>query len=205
MFRRSVTEEVWLRYTDGRSPNRPGAVEGPFGGDTFAEDFDRSLAILSLGERIVYEPKAVSLTKAPESVFALLNQRYRWLRGAMQVLRKSWLRQWAGRHRLAPRLLFWLTVTCVLDLTLLPLAYSSGLAFLLLLIAAGSDLPLLLGLFAALMFLHLNAGALFISTHNDRWSLLQVVPVYGLYSGLTLSTAWVVSLLDELRGTAMRW
>lgn len=88
MFRRCVMEDVWLRYTREKEPTSPGVVDGPFEGDTFADDFDLSLAILSLGEQIVYEPRAISFTTAPTSTFALLNQRYRWLRGAMQVLRR---------------------------------------------------------------------------------------------------------------------
>jgi len=205
MFRRSAMEEVWLRYTRGKCPTHPGAVEGPFEGDTFAEDFDLSLAILSLGERIVYEPRAVSCTNAPDSVLALLNQRYRWSRGAMQVLRKYGRRLREDPQITSPRLLFWLTLTCALDLAVLPLVYFLGLAFLLLLIAAGGNLSLMLGMFVAFILTHVNAGAFFISTHNDRFGLLQVLPVYSFYAGLLLGSAWVVSVLDELRGAAMRW
>ncbi len=205
MFRRSAMEEVWLRYAQGRPAAYPGAVEGPFEGDTFAEDFDLSLAILTLGERIVYEPRAISFTKAPESAFALLNQRYRWMRGAMQVLRKFAQRSRNNRQGASPRLLFWLTITCALDLTVLPVVYYLGLAFLLLLLAAGGNLPLMLGMFAAFILVHANAGAFFISTHKDRLALLRVLPVYSLYTGLLLGSAWVVSVFDELRGTAMRW
>jgi cellulose synthase/poly-beta-1,6-N-acetylglucosamine synthase-like glycosyltransferase len=205
MFRRSVMEEVWLRYTHAERACEPGAVAGPFEGDTFAEDFDLSLAILSLGERIVYEPRAISYTRAPESIPALLNQRYRWLRGAMQVLKKFWRRQREGHRLCSPRLWLWLTVTCGLDLTIFPLVYFLGLVFLLLLLAVGGNLPLVLGMFAVILLLHLCAGAFFISTHNDQFALLQVLPVYGLYTGLFLGSAWVVSVWDELRGTAMRW
>jgi cellulose synthase/poly-beta-1,6-N-acetylglucosamine synthase-like glycosyltransferase len=76
---------------------------------------DAPLAILSRGERIVYEPRAMSFTKACDSVFKLLNQRCRWLRGAMQVLRKFWQRLIEGRQSVSPRLCFWLIVNFALD------------------------------------------------------------------------------------------
>ena len=205
MFRRSVLEEVWLRYTAGHAARRPGAVEGPFEGDTFAEDFDLSLAILSLGGRIGYEPGAISFTKSPETAFALMNQRYRWTRGAIQVLRKYFRRARQQPRLLSPRLVGWIAATCALDLMVMPLLYGLGLLFSLLVISAGGNLTLLAGMFAALLLVHLCAGAFFVSLHGDRLELLRVLPAYGLYCGLLLNSAWAVSVLDEIRGGRMRW
>ncbi len=205
MFRRSMLEEVWLRYSNRSASGTPRAVAGPFEGDTFAEDFDLSLAILSLGGNIVYEPGAVSFTNAPETPFALLNQRYRWTRGALQVLRKFVRRAWHDPRILSPRLTGWILATSALDLTLLPLLHYLGLGFALLLVAAGGNVPLLLGMYGALLLVQLTAAAWFISMHDDRMELLRVLPAYGFYTAFFLAGAWIISVVDELRGTRMRW
>lgn len=63
--------------------------------DTFAEDADLSLKLLTAGWHVVYEEHAVAWTEAPESFLELVKQRYRWTRGILQALRKraSWLTQ----------------------------------------------------------------------------------------------------------------
>jgi biofilm PGA synthesis N-glycosyltransferase PgaC len=61
---------------------------GGYDTDTFAEDADLTLKILAAGYRIEYEDAAVAYTEAPESLNALIQQRYRWTRGVLQALRK---------------------------------------------------------------------------------------------------------------------
>jgi poly-beta-1,6 N-acetyl-D-glucosamine synthase len=69
---------------------RKGAIQraGWYSGDTFAEDADLTLNIRLAGWKILYEPKAISYTEAPESLHQLLKQRYRWTRGILQSIRK---------------------------------------------------------------------------------------------------------------------
>jgi poly-beta-1,6 N-acetyl-D-glucosamine synthase len=61
---------------------------GGYPHDTFAEDCDLTLALLTCGWRIRYEPRAISYTEAPETIQPLLKQRYRWTRGMLQAVRK---------------------------------------------------------------------------------------------------------------------
>jgi cellulose synthase/poly-beta-1,6-N-acetylglucosamine synthase-like glycosyltransferase len=61
---------------------------GFYSSDTFAEDADVTLKILSKGWKIIYEPNAVAYTEAPASIYQLLKQRYRWTRGILQAIRK---------------------------------------------------------------------------------------------------------------------
>jgi biofilm PGA synthesis N-glycosyltransferase PgaC len=67
------------------------AIEGTGGydSDTFAEDFDMTVKILSAGWKINYEPKAIAYTEAPEELLDIIKQRYRWSRGILQALRKQ--------------------------------------------------------------------------------------------------------------------
>ncbi|MEO0110926.1 MAG: glycosyltransferase family 2 protein [candidate division WOR-3 bacterium] len=71
-FRREVLEKVGL-----------------YNGNIYAEDCDLTLRILKAGYKVVYEPKAVVYTEAPESINCLFKQRYRWTRGILQAVRKN--------------------------------------------------------------------------------------------------------------------
>jgi biofilm PGA synthesis N-glycosyltransferase PgaC len=70
---------------------------GGYDTDTFAEDADLTLKILTAGWHITYENRAVAWTEAPERLHDLIKQRYRWTRGILQALRKR--RAWLGSPR----------------------------------------------------------------------------------------------------------
>jgi len=61
---------------------------GGYSSDTLTEDADLTLTILRAGGRVAYEPRAIGRTEAPESVSALLKQRFRWTYGTYQCLAK---------------------------------------------------------------------------------------------------------------------
>jgi len=71
MFKKSALEEV-----------------GFYDHDTFAEDCDLTLKLITAGFNVAYEPDAVAWTEAPEDVISLIKQRYRWTRGILQAIRK---------------------------------------------------------------------------------------------------------------------
>jgi poly-beta-1,6-N-acetyl-D-glucosamine synthase len=66
---------------------------GGYDTDTYAEDADITLKLLTAGWHIGYEERAIAYTEAPEHYLDLVKQRYRWTRGILQALRKraSWL------------------------------------------------------------------------------------------------------------------
>jgi cellulose synthase/poly-beta-1,6-N-acetylglucosamine synthase-like glycosyltransferase/peptidoglycan/xylan/chitin deacetylase (PgdA/CDA1 family)/spore germination protein YaaH len=61
---------------------------GGYSDQTLTEDADLTLTILRRGGRVVYEPEAHGRTEAPESLSALLRQRFRWTYGTYQCLWK---------------------------------------------------------------------------------------------------------------------
>lgn len=205
LFRRSAMEDVWRRY--GLAPQRGGASSfaGPFQGDTFAEDFDLSLAVLCLGDRIVYEPRAVSRTTAPDRQFLLVSQRYRWIRGAMQVLRKLYQRTRRDPQVRTLRLMSWVLGTYLMELFLMPFIYLLGMIFFFVLLFGSTNLVPLLGWYAAFLLLQVSAGAYFVAIHDDELRLLKVAPLYSLYNGFVLTAAWFISAADEIRRRPMRW
>ncbi|MEM1095124.1 MAG: glycosyltransferase [Bacteroidota bacterium] len=61
---------------------------GWYDSDTYAEDCDITLQLISDGWKVEYEPDAISFTEAPNTLPTLLKQRYRWTRGILQAIRK---------------------------------------------------------------------------------------------------------------------
>ncbi len=203
MYRRSALEDVTRLAGQPRSEGY-GHVDGPLSHETFAEDFQLSLSILALGGRIVYEPRARSYTKSPEFTHTLLNQRYRWFRGSMQVLKiyRARLRKLPGnRHRLTALV----AGLYLLDLYLLPIV-SFGAIFGAVVAAIASGNVGILLLWASVVWL-LNgmSSALHIFTQGDDPTLLALVPLYDMYHGLLLNGAWLIALMDEARRTKMQW
>src|SRR5215475_4667911 len=61
---------------------------GGYDTDTFAEDADLTLKVLTDGWHVAYEQRAIAYTEAPHRFIDLVKQRYRWTRGILQALRK---------------------------------------------------------------------------------------------------------------------
>ncbi len=53
--------------------------------DCFAEDADLTVRLLAQGWRVKGETRMIAYTEAPETLYALLRQRYRWKRGVFQA------------------------------------------------------------------------------------------------------------------------
>ena len=66
---------------------------GGYSRDTVVEDQDLTLALLTLGYRVEFEPNAVAYTETPNSARAFFRQRSRWVYGTLQCAWKyrSWL------------------------------------------------------------------------------------------------------------------
>jgi peptidoglycan-N-acetylglucosamine deacetylase len=61
---------------------------GGFVPDTLAEDADATTSLAVAGWKIVYEPRAVARTEAPETLKGFMSQRKRWMFGTLQVAYK---------------------------------------------------------------------------------------------------------------------
>ncbi|MNS43188.1 Poly-beta-1,6-N-acetyl-D-glucosamine synthase [compost metagenome] len=57
---------------------------GGFTTDTLAEDCDLTIRLIKDGGKVVYAPKAIAVTEAPESLKMFMKQRFRWTFGIMQ-------------------------------------------------------------------------------------------------------------------------
>ncbi|MCK4825860.1 glycosyltransferase family 2 protein, partial [bacterium] len=53
--------------------------------DCFAEDADLTVRLLANGWRVKGETQMIAHTEAPDTLYTLLRQRYRWRRGIFQA------------------------------------------------------------------------------------------------------------------------
>ena len=169
--------------------------------DTLVEDHDLTLAILNLGRRIVYEPRAVAYTEAPETISAFMRQRTRWVQGAMQCVMKYrsalWSRKvpWGMRLAIASALAFDLFLPLyypIVDLILIGSIVTGTFSYV--------ALPLL-------VFFILDLAIVYLAVMNEEkkeYTLVVALLMRVLYRHL-LFYAYVVSLLRFIEGRSLGW
>jgi poly-beta-1,6-N-acetyl-D-glucosamine synthase len=207
LYRRANLELI--AKVDGKIPERgkPGHIAGPLSDETFAEDFQLSLTALVLNGRIVYEPRAIAYTRAPENILSLINQRYRWLRGSMQVVNiyKTRLRALcnATNRTKLDIILYW---SYFFDIYALPLINFAVLFACLYIIATEGFLGgHALAWFLALTLLNVMTATFYILSQGDEFPLLTTIVALDLYQCLLINSAWVAAVADQLRKSDMRW
>src|SRR5207302_1754760 len=140
------------------------------------EDADLTAALQRAGWRIPYEPAAVALTEAPESLSDVVRQRRRWSYGTVQVVAKhrgALLEPEAGNIGLVG--LPWNLLSSVIlpvlgpfaDLWLVYLVFTGqvGVAAAVLAVAVVADLAV---------------AALAVAADGERWSLVALAPLLRL-------------------------
>jgi cellulose synthase/poly-beta-1,6-N-acetylglucosamine synthase-like glycosyltransferase len=203
LFRKSALAEIVDAFgTPGFDEAHPGHCAGPFAADTFAEDCDLTLGLLTLGWRTIWDPRAIAFTRAPSTYPALLNQRYRWVRGTIQAfLKRPW--RWArGARRPHRRLRAWLTGALAPDLFLMPPLSILSLFGLSLALSGALDFPW--GVAVSVMTVDVVLASLAITVHDDDWRLLPSALLFGFFSTL-LNVNWFPVMWDQFRGAKMRW
>jgi biofilm PGA synthesis N-glycosyltransferase PgaC len=206
LFRRSALEEVHKRFGTLTGELKPGVYDGPFEGSTFAEDFDVSIALLQLGWRVEYDPLAGCDTDAPEDVFTLINQRYRWARGSMQVIFKYFrrMREFGIMRHL--RLFAWLMSSYVFDMGLYAFGVAAQITVLVMALSGTQGAMTMLLAFLAYQFVfRLIIASIMVTTHREKFKPMHAIPFLDLYGSFLLGGAFVISLLDEVFGMRMRW
>jgi len=171
-----------------------------YDGDTFAEDFDLTMKLLGAGWHIVYEPRAVVLTEAPERTLDLLRQRYRWTRGSLQVLRKraaALLRP--RRAPLACAGLWYLTLEYfalpVLHVTAQVLFVVGGLAL-------GAH-EVVIYWWLQLVLLECAVVAFCVAVERERLWLVALGPLFRVCYVIVLDVARLFAAFEELGGARM--
>ncbi len=157
---------------------------GGFQHDTLAEDQDLTLSLLRQGYRIGLADRAIAWTEAPETLGALLKQRFRWSFGTLQC---------AWKHRAAMRT----RSTRALGLVGLPNVWLFQLLFPLL--APAADLALLVTLARYLI----EAPA--IGAHAAWGHAAPTLALYALFLSIDVVTAVVGLALERGESVSQAW
>ena len=178
-------------------------VSGPWETSTFAEDAKLSMTILAAGGKSVFEPTAVCLTQAPLSLKALLNQRYRWIRGNLQAIKSSW-NLWTRVPSNKPGLGLWLT-WFIIESIIWPLVDVFGALIIVLILVNSSAFDQGFMWYIALMSADVAAALFAASVCNARLNLALLVPFYRMGYGFLLQGIALIAFIDESRRTKMTW
>jgi cellulose synthase/poly-beta-1,6-N-acetylglucosamine synthase-like glycosyltransferase len=206
LFRRSALEEVHKRFGTLTGEQKPGVYDGPFEGDTFAEDFDVTIGLLQLGWRVEYDPLAGCDTDAPDDVFTLINQRYRWARGSTQVIVKYFrrMREFGVLKHL--RLFCWLMSSYVFDMGLYAFGVAAQIVVLVMALSGQQGaLTMLLAFLGYQFVFRLIIASIMITTHRENFKPMHAIPFLDLYGSFLLGGAFIISMIDELFKSRMRW
>ncbi|HXW55693.1 MAG TPA: glycosyltransferase [Candidatus Cybelea sp.] len=210
-------------------PVVPGAVgawrasllrsNGGFSGDTVAEDTDLTLTIRRNGWKILYDEDAIGRTEVPETIDALVRQRFRWTFGTLQAVWKH--RDVAGRPRYGT--LGWIAIPNILLFQiLLPLVSPViDLLFLLSIALWGlaqlrvAELPQLwtaqdversLIFFAAFMLIDLfTCVVAFTLERHEDWTLLAPLLLQRFYYRQMMYVVLFRAIKEAVQGRPVGW
>jgi poly-beta-1,6-N-acetyl-D-glucosamine synthase len=175
---------------------------GGYDDDTFAEDADLTLKLVTAGWHVVYEERAIAWTESPEIFIDLIRQRYRWTRGILQSLRKrtSVLSNPSGQFAT------WMSVAFMFFEAVLWPAVNvlGGLMFTLAALSAG----VASGIFYWWMLLTMLdvAAALYtVVTEEEDLSLVPYAIVYRFMFVTMIDVAKVFATIEEAANVRMTW
>ncbi|MEO6026661.1 MAG: glycosyltransferase [Candidatus Binatia bacterium] len=175
---------------------------GGYSTDTFAEDCDLTLSLLAQGWKIKYESRAVAFTEAPERLYPLLKQRYRWTRGILQALRKHRRMLIARRQGFGTRATY---VYMTFESVFWPVMNVLANAFLLL-IAVRYGTTRLLALWWLQLTLLDAMGALFsVAAEKEDLRIVPFSVIYRLSYILLIDICKVLATFEEIAGVRMGW
>ncbi|MDH3290236.1 MAG: glycosyltransferase family 2 protein [Gemmatimonadota bacterium] len=175
---------------------------GGYDNDTFAEDADLTLKLITAGWKIVYEENAIAWTQAPTRVLDLVQQRYRWTRGILQAIRKRKrilvqpfpdFPLWMSGMEMAFEGVLWpvLNVYGHLFFALVALLYGMG--------------ELLLYWWILLTLLDLVAALITVAMEEESLSLVPLAVIYRFFFILFLDVTKTFAAVEEAFRLGMEW
>jgi poly-beta-1,6-N-acetyl-D-glucosamine synthase len=174
---------------------------GGYDTDTFAEDADLTLKILAAGWRIEYEDRAIAWTEAPESLQALIKQRYRWTRGVLQALEK---RKRVFLH--PPNAMTWLSVLmmCFESLVWPVLNVLGTLFFVIVALGFGAS-TYLLAWWILLTLLDVGAALHTVVMEGEDLGLVPLAIFYRFVFVLLVDITKLLATTEEFLNVQMSW
>ncbi len=177
-------------------------LAGWYSSDTFAEDADLTLTVRASGWKIIYEPHAISYTEAPETLYQLLKQRYRWTRGILQSFRKH------RRHILSPNLDFrdslvlW---TLFYEAIIWPIMnIFANLFFISVALVFGLATTIALW-WASIALLDVMTALSCVAVDRERLGLVPYALLYRIVFILIVDVTKLGATIEEILGLRMTW
>lgn len=170
--------------------------------DTFAEDTDLTLKILTAGWKIRYEPLAIAWTEAPERLVDLIQQRYRWTRGILQALSKH---KWTLFTPL-PDLPLWFSLLQMgFEAVIWPAMNVYGHLFFAYVAVAFGMSEMLLAWWTLLTLLDLVAALATVGMEEEQLSLVPYALIYRFFFILLIDVVKLCSTIEEALNLRMNW
>jgi cellulose synthase/poly-beta-1,6-N-acetylglucosamine synthase-like glycosyltransferase len=175
---------------------------GGYDTDTYAEDADLTLKILTDGWQIVYEDRAIAYTEAPEGLLDIIKQRYRWTRGILQAIgkRRAWLTSpkggvavWISLLSLFFEAIIWPAVN-VLGNLLFATAALAGV------VPSG-----VFYWWALLTLLDVAAALHSVAMEEESLSLVPYAVIYRFFFIATIDVAKLFATVEQLFRVPMTW
>jgi len=175
---------------------------GGWSSDTFAEDCDLTLKLLSKNYKIDYEPDAISYTEAPESLLPLLKQRYRWTRGILQAMRKHKALLIDASRGFRVLITMW---QMIMESILWPLMnVMANVLFLVVGILFGMS-PLLVLWWVQLTILDMIAAMYTVSIEREELYHVPYALLYRVFFVQIVDVAKLAATIEEMMGIKMGW
>lgn len=175
---------------------------GGYESDTFAEDADLTLKLVSFGYGIRYEPRAISMTEAPEELLDLIKQRYRWTRGILQSMKKRpevLLQPWKSVTT------FFILWYMMFETVLWPAMNIFANVFLIGMNLAYGMVGLLVFWFLQLTILDVVAAIHCIAVEEEELRLAPYAIIYRVIFILIIDVCKVLATVEEVLGFKMTW
>lgn len=175
---------------------------GGYDTDTYAEDADLTLKLLTAGWHIVYEDRAIAYTEAPEHLYELLKQRYRWTRGILQALRKHSAAFFTPRKRFAT----WVSLQSMLfEAIAWPIMNIFGNSFFSIAALAAGAPTFVLYWWLLLTWLDLAAALHTVAMEEEDLRLVPMAILYRFFFITTVDVAKLCATVEEFLNVKMSW
>jgi cellulose synthase/poly-beta-1,6-N-acetylglucosamine synthase-like glycosyltransferase len=183
---------------------RKKAVEsaGFYTSDTFAEDADLTLRILSDGWKIYYEPNSILFTEAPVKLQQLLKQRYRWTRGILQSIRKHKKLMINPTINFSDTFILWSMFYEALIWP--PMNLAAHLFFIIAALVFGFT-TLIFYWWAGLALLDIVAALYCVAAEKEEFRLIGYAIFYRMIFILIIDICKTMSTVEEFLGIKMTW
>jgi cellulose synthase/poly-beta-1,6-N-acetylglucosamine synthase-like glycosyltransferase len=175
---------------------------GLYDSDTFAEDCDVTLKLISKGYQIDFEPEAVAYTEAPDKLLDLIKQRYRWTRGILQAIKKHKSLLWHFRINPAASFTMWYMLFESVFWPFMDVWTNMFIIY----ISLTSGFNVLIFYWWSMFTILDITGALYcVLVTGERISLIFYAIYYRLFFIEIINVAKILSTFEEWFGIEMSW